>query len=501
MKIESVGAFYDARVSYFRPWVIARALIERSALLFSDLLTVAIALYLWLDLSALARFAGQPPMLSVWMQDATPSHFISFFSAATLVLFWFLNEGHYSRRLPFWEEHGRVLKIMLTGFVSEIALLILLSHAPIDWIAVGGTWLCLLLILPVGRFLTRRTLLKCGLWKRNVIIVGLGENARSAHAALRGEPMMGFEVKWFGRSPYDAPFPDDSLEVTGARIPVVDLTRNAHLTLAGLDHPKIVVAFDKVVEQEGFILQLGTTNNDVLIAPPLRGLPLHGAEVSHFFSRELLMLRVRNNLARRSCRMTKYLFDFSVAAVLLIALSPVFIAITILIRRDGGNALYGHARIGANGQAFGCLKFRSMVVDADHRLKDLLDRDPIARAEWDKDFKLKSDPRITAIGAFLRRSSLDELPQLLNVLRGEMSLVGPRPVVREELQRYREQVGYYLQVRPGITGLWQVSGRNDVDYATRVGLDAWYVKNWSLWTDVVILLKTFRVVLGRIGAY
>jgi undecaprenyl-phosphate galactose phosphotransferase len=142
-----------------------------------------------------------------------------------------------------------------------------------------------------------------------------------------------------------------------------------------------------------------------------------------------------------------------------------------------------------------------MVVNADVVLKDLLARDPSARNEWDRDYKLKNDPRITRIGAFLRKTSLDELPQLFNVLKGDMSLVGPRPVVEDELRRYGEDAGYYLQVRPGITGMWQVSGRNDVDYRTRVEFDAWYVKNWSLWTDVVILLKTARVVMTRIGAY
>jgi Undecaprenyl-phosphate galactose phosphotransferase WbaP len=171
------------------------------------------------------------------------------------------------------------------------------------------------------------------------------------------------------------------------------------------------------------------------------------------------------------------------------------------VRADGGAALFGHTRVGQGGQVFQCLKFRSMVVDAKERLVHLLATSPQARAEWEKDFKLKNDPRINAIGHFLRRTSLDELPQLWNVLRGDMSLVGPRPVVQDELLRYGYDVSYYLQVRPGITGLWQVSGRNDVDYETRVYLDAWYVKNWALWNDIAILFKTVRVVFDRSGAY
>jgi lipopolysaccharide/colanic/teichoic acid biosynthesis glycosyltransferase len=147
------------------------------------------------------------------------------------------------------------------------------------------------------------------------------------------------------------------------------------------------------------------------------------------------------------------------------------------------------------------MKFRSMVVNADQMLKQLLDTDPQARAEWESGFKLKNDVRVTRIGRFLRRTSLDELPQLWNVMRGEMSLVGPRPIVDEELARYGADVKYYLQVRPGMTGLWQVSGRSNTDYATRVSLDVDYVKNWSVLRDVVILFKTIRVVVKGHGAY
>jgi undecaprenyl-phosphate galactose phosphotransferase len=169
---------------------------------------------------------------------------------------------------------------------------------------------------------------------------------------------------------------------------------------------------------------------------------------------------------------------------------------------DKGPVLFAHARVGRDGETFRCLKFRSMVPNAKEALERLLASDPAARAEWERDYKLKDDPRITPFGRLLRRTSLDELPQLINVVRGDMSLVGPRPVVPAELDRYGEARVYYLQVRPGLTGLWQVSGRNDVDYERRVALDAWYVRNWTLWYDVLILLKTLLVVPSRSsGAY
>ena len=142
-----------------------------------------------------------------------------------------------------------------------------------------------------------------------------------------------------------------------------------------------------------------------------------------------------------------------------------------------------------------------MVNNSDEVLEKILATDENARLEWEKDFKLKDDPRITPIGKWLRARSLDELPQLWNVLKGEMSLVGPRPIVKEELSYYQEDVDYYLMAKPGMTGLWQVSGRNNVSYDTRVYFDTWYAKNWSLWNDIVILLKTTKVVCKKTGAY
>jgi undecaprenyl-phosphate galactose phosphotransferase len=182
-------------------------------------------------------------------------------------------------------------------------------------------------------------------------------------------------------------------------------------------------------------------------------------------------------------------------------LAPLLGYLVWKIRQTGGPAIFSHRRIGRYGLAFGCLKFRTMVPDAEDALRRLLESDPRARAEWERDFKLREDPRITPVGEFLRRTSLDELPQLWNVLKGEMSLVGPRPVIEEELERYGDQVGYYLETRPGITGLWQISGRNDTGYEDRVALDSWYVRNWSLWYDLVILVKTVGVVMRGRGAY
>jgi exopolysaccharide production protein ExoY len=166
-----------------------------------------------------------------------------------------------------------------------------------------------------------------------------------------------------------------------------------------------------------------------------------------------------------------------------------------------GPALFRHRRVGFNGKYFDCLKFRTMVTDAPERLRRLLESDAMAAAEWAASRKLKNDPRVTAIGAILRKSSLDELPQLFNVLRGDMSIVGPRPVTDEELERYSTSVGAYLACRPGITGLWQVSGRSSTTYDKRVVCDTFYAHNWSIALDAKILIVTLPSLLASDSAY
>jgi lipopolysaccharide/colanic/teichoic acid biosynthesis glycosyltransferase len=189
------------------------------------------------------------------------------------------------------------------------------------------------------------------------------------------------------------------------------------------------------------------------------------------------------------------------ALLLLLALSPLMAVVSFLIwRRDGAPVLFAHYRVGVDGRLFRCMKFRTMLRESEQVLADLLQSDPQARAEWARDQKLSKDPRITGVGQFLRKSSLDELPQLFNVLRGEMSLVGPRPITVAELTRYGKVRWHYLSVRPGITGLWQVSGRNNTSYEERVALDQRYVEQRGLAMDLAILVKTVRVVLLREGA-
>jgi exopolysaccharide production protein ExoY len=198
----------------------------------------------------------------------------------------------------------------------------------------------------------------------------------------------------------------------------------------------------------------------------------------------------------------KRIFDAVVAGICLLCGMPVLLFIAVAIKiSDGGPVFYRDRRIGRNGTHFRCMKFRSMSVDSGALLRDYLQKNQAAALEWAQTRKLKNDPRVTRVGYLLRKSSLDELPQLINVLRGEMSLVGPRPICDQEVSMYGEVMQDYLRARPGLTGVWQVSGRNDVGYEKRTRLDREYIHTWNFWKDLWIILRTFRVVLSARGCY
>jgi exopolysaccharide production protein ExoY len=198
----------------------------------------------------------------------------------------------------------------------------------------------------------------------------------------------------------------------------------------------------------------------------------------------------------------KRVFDVVAALAGLVALSPIMVMVAIYLSySDRGPIFYAHERVGRGGRKFKCVKFRTMCVDADKMLEKHLAENPDALREWEATQKLKDDPRVFPFGRTLRRTSIDELPQLINILKGEMSVVGPRPVTEPELQRYGNGRFGYLSVRPGLTGLWQVSGRNDVSFDSRVALDLKYIRNWSMSLDAWIVILTFKVVFFQKGSY
>lgn len=418
------------------------------------------------------------------------------------VLLFLVRFRHYTDRKPYWTELGEVLRVLLILALLDLAVLAITrwNSSRLWWAFV---WLAAAVLLPIGRSMARRMMRRLHVWQRPTLIVGAGPNAHEAMAALQSEWTLGFEVQGFvDVAQRSTDVPQRTLTLNGVEWPV--FFGSVLADWAKVSGVQFVVAMEHGQNdlRENVLRQLAHWRaEDVSVIPAMRGVPLYGTDISYFFSHEVALLKLRNNLRYWPARLLKRVFDVLASVAILLLLSPLFIYLVMAIRKDGGPAIFSHRRVGRGGHTFNCYKFRSMRVDAEKQLRDILTSNPELRAEWEREFKLKDDPRVSAIGHLLRRTSLDELPQIFNVIKGDMSLVGPRPVIQAELERYGDDVDYFLMVRPGMTGLWQVSGRNNVDYDTRVYLDTWYVKNWSLWYDIAILFKTIRVVLKRDGAY
>jgi len=477
-----------------------RSYVNFFAFLVCDLLSFALAFTLTTPESIVKADLFNVDLLNTGQLDR-----LSLYCLLVMVwVFWFgVFKKNYTQRKPFWTELWQIFTSVIVFSMLDVAA-IALGKADFSRSAWFSTWFLLLVLVPSLRHIGRVILRRLKLWQTPALIIGKSENAKEAYLALKSEVDMGFAVCAFVW-PSNGPESNGHSQLKSpiATKPLVVFDNHLH-------DPKGFLPFHCVIALEANernlrdaivrkLSQVGVA--DIQVIPAMRGVPLYGMETSHFFSHEVLMIQLRNNLSNPLHRFSKRAFDLIGSLSLLILLSPVFALLAYKVSKDGGKPFFGHVRIGQHSKPFKCYKFRSMVVNAQEVLEHLLATDSVAQAEWAQDFKLKNDPRVSKLGDFLRRSSLDELPQLWNVFKGDMSLVGPRPVVQAELERYGEDVAYYLMAKPGMTGLWQVSGRNDVDYATRVYLDSWYVKNWSLWSDIAILFKTISVVTKRSGAY
>lgn len=446
------------------------------------------------DLLAFAAAALLSSTLQTNYQD--PERLAAWFALAVLgILLFLMRFEHYSDRRPFWDELGDILRTLIS-----LALLDMTLVTVSDWRSSQAWWMWAwpvsLVSVVVMRWWVRSFLKQQGLWIRSTVIIGQGSNALDAQNALHSEPGLGFQVVGF----VDVDVAQPQLKFESQTI----LDYNGLQLLAKRPGVQWVIALEhsQSEQREDWLRKLAAWGaQDINVIPAMRGVPLYGTNISHFFSHEVALLRVHNNLRRWPARLTKRIFDTLIALLLIVLLSPLLLFLSLLLLGDGGKVIFSQKRVGKNGRAFNCFKFRTMALDAEDQLKLLLAQSLELKAQWDKDQKLKDDPRVSALGSFLRRTSLDELPQLFNVLQGQMSLVGPRPIIEAELQRYGSEASYYLMVRPGMTGLWQVNGRSNLDYESRVYLDTWYVKNWSLWYDLVILIKTIRTVLSSKGAY
>ncbi|HCO2810348.1 TPA: undecaprenyl-phosphate galactose phosphotransferase WbaP [Escherichia coli] len=473
--------------------LLSRNFLVSISLALSDFVSFTISIYLAI---AILSISANPSESTFNIGQIDGWILLHWLLAVCCVGWYSIRLRHYFYRKTFWFELKEILRTLVIFAIIKIAVIAFTtwSFSRALWVI---TWIFILLLVPFSRILTKYLLNKLGYWQRDTWIIGSGNNAIEAYKAIISEKNLGLKIIGFIAS--------EGGVRAGETINGIKVISNDIDWLRGEDKKtQFIVAVESHQSEmrnswlRNFMIQ---GFRYVSVIPTLRGMPLDSTDMSFIFSHEVMIFRVQQNLAKWSSRTLKRLFDIIASIAIIILLSPVLLYISRLVKKDGGPAIYGHERIGQDGKPFKCLKFRSMVTNSKDVLNELLQNDPEAKREWDTTFKLKNDPRITKIGAVLRRTSLDELPQLFNVLKGEMSLVGPRPIITAELERYNEEVDYYLLSKPGMTGLWQVSGRSDVDYETRVYLDAWYVKNWSMWNDIAILFKTVGVVLKKDGAY
>ncbi len=357
-------------------------------------------------------------------------------------------------------------------------------------------WLLSLLLVPIVRGGLRHLASGQAWWGQPVIILGAGQTGELVLRTLLHNPGLGLKpIALLDDDPSKQGRLIEGVLVSGGVASAPQLAQQFKLSYAILAMPGVEPR--RLLE---ILETYGQTFEHLLVIPDLFGFASLWVA-----SRDLagvLSLEVRQQLLLPVPRFTKACVDFSLSVLIGLVAMPILLLIGVLIFLDSpGPIFYRQARLGRQGKTFYAVKFRSMLPQAERILAQYLEANPEYRQEWEQDHKLKQDPRLTRVGWWLRRTSLDELPQLWNVLRGEMSLVGPRPIVSAEIPKYEDKYSLYTKVKPGITGLWQVSGRNNISYEERVNLDAYYVRNWSVWLDFYILLRTIWVVLLAEGAY
>lgn len=458
-----------------------------------------LGLYLPLDIVALVlAFAGSWALASFMnglvfhrplydAQHDVVARVIQFSLVACIALLNFERTGHYKLRMPFWIEVQGICGTLAFAMAFD-GFLLFASKQDFSRLSLVLAWVPAAPLIIGAHAALRNFLRRRNLWEVPTLLIGGHSAADDAWDAVRSEASLGYnivaQVKDLPRAFDEA---SGSWENLCAR-------NHADYVLIALDGPELA-------RTELPLAQLMREKVPFSLSPPLKYFPVSGMVPHYFFNHDVMLLTNDKGLEQPLPRLIKRCFDIGASSVALVALAPLMLVLAFFIRRDGGPALYGHKRIGLNGASFTCLKFRSMIHNSGEVLRQYLASNPEAAAEWKREWKLHDDPRVTRLGRFLRKSSLDELPQLFNVLHGDMSLVGPRPIVLAEAGRYNHDIAYYRRVRPGITGLWQVSGRNDVSYERRVWMDSWYVRNWSLWNDIAILCKTITVLATRQGAY
>ncbi len=399
--------------------------------------------------------------------DHDLNSYIEYLPLYVFPLLFMAYEDVYTRRYDFWHESREVIKSLIMAFIAVMAIFAITKTIDdFSRLTIFFIFFMMSIFIPLFKNVGKKTLYKYGLWKRKAHVIS-------------NDPFISEELF---KNPYFGYIKSSEKNAQTVFINSDSYTRDA---------------LYKLVETE---IQ---KRHEVIFIPLLNEFNLTQSHIYELSNTHTNLIVLKNRLKSKYRLFLQNMFNYSLALISLPVLLPIIGVFAYLIKKESPGAIFfTHNRIGRDGKIIPTYKFRSMYSDAQERLEKLLEENEEIKKEWEKNFKLKDDPRITKIGSILRKTSLDELPQIFNVLKGEMNFVGPRPVLQKEIDMYyKKDAEYYFTVKPGITGLWQVSGRSDTDYEFRVKIDKWYVINWSLWLDIVILVKTVKVVFFREGAY
>ena len=424
---------------------------------------------------------------------------LHFYVICPVIFLIFLNiERLYTRKMQFWRVIASIYKACLYAFASEVLFMYVAqlagSTSRLYTVMLGVIAFCLIVLF---RFFTKKILDHFNWLSEPVLIMGAGKTAEIVLKHIREDTGLSYQFVGFLEDNEPNPVVAEKLPWLGRFTDAASVIRQT-----GVQNVIVIAPGISQNQIQDIIYDLQPLVRNISFIPDMGTMPLATMDMESLVDGHVVLFRMRNNLKNKANRLLKFVFDWVFTLIGGIVIAPFMLGIALWIRSDSpGPVIFKQKRIGQDGKEFYCYKFRTMCVDAKEKLEVLLNTDPEAKKEWKKHFKLKHDPRVTNSGKFLRSTSLDELPQIFNVLKGEMSLVGPRPIISQEIHYYGKYIEDYYMVRPGITGMWQTSGRSDTGYDERVQMDTWYVRNWDFWFDIVLLWRTMKVVIQRKGAY
>lgn len=474
----------------------AKKVISLFFLVLSDILVIFISF--WLAYFIRNEFLPQifPRFSTVNLVPL--STFFNHFYMVIVWIFIFAYEKLYIKRFPFWAE----LKVLLKSITLSFALIMIMIFLTRKQIQFSRTivilaWVLSLFLFPLFRFITKYSLARLNIWKKKLLILGVQQTSLSVVRSIKNNITMGYEV--FG-------FLDNDPEKIGKKfqgVKVLGYINDLDKIIKNLQFKDIMITIPLLPRKElkELLSKSESVSNSMWLIPRSGDFITEGIEIEVIG--QVLTLYIKKNLAKPWNIFAKAVFDKILIIILIILFLPIFFLVAIAIALDSkGPVIFIQKRIGQGRKPFNVFKFRSMYSNSDKKLHEYLNNHPEAKKEWEKFKKLRhSDPRVTKVGKIIRKFSLDELPQFFNVLIGNMSLVGPRPYLAEELKGKESFIRQIIRVKPGITGLWQVSGRSELSFEERNALDEYYIRNWSLWLDISILIRSMIVHFSSKGAF